>query len=220
MVRMPSPAQPTTLATGGTDVRVRGAGFSLVEILIVLALILLIGTLAVHNVTNLHRLRDERPVGDVLLDAVREARYQAAINKELCWLSYDLEKRAFHVSLDSRAPAPPVPEEQSVFGSSLIEEDEEDEVSQNASALKTFELFVPEDAESPKVGFFAVPPGTGFDGDPEDDSEDLKLTRVPFDPAGFSVPFQVQMDAPWEEYKATVIFDPFSNHILNAEDLE
>ena len=216
---MANPAQLTTLATGGTDVRVRGAGFSLVEILIVLALILLIGTLAVYNVTNLYRLRDERPVGDVLLDAVREARYQAAINKELCWLSYDVEKRAFHVSLGSQVPAPPVPKVQSVFGSSLIEEDE-DEASQNASALKTFELFVPEDAESPKVGFFAVPPGTGFDGDPEDDSEDLKLTRVPFDPAGFSVPFQVQVDAPWEEFKATVIFDPFSNHILNAEDLE
>lgn len=208
---------PTTSVTG-TE-RHRRAGFTLIEILLVLALILLIGTLAVYNVANLSRMQDERPVDEVLLNAVREARYQAAINKELCWLSYDSGKGAFHISIDSGSSAPLIPEAESVFVA-LTKAEEEEQAISVSSALKIFELFIPEDEEPPKVEFFAVPPGTGFDGDPEDGPEDLKLSRVPFDPAGFSVPFQVKVDAPAEEFRATVVFDPFSNHILNAEELK
>jgi prepilin-type N-terminal cleavage/methylation domain-containing protein len=221
MVRMVRPVRPTISATG-TDLP-RCAGFTLIEILLVLALILLIGTLAVYNVANLSRMRDERPVDEVLLNAVREARYQAAINKELCWLSYDSEKGIFHVSMDRRASAPVTLEADSVFVALTKDEKEEKAKEQGVPAssdLKSFELFISEDEEPPKVEFFAIPPGTGFDGDPKDGPEDLKLFRVPFDPAGFSVPFQVKVDAPSEEFRATVVFDPFSNHILNGKDLK
>ena len=212
---------PMTSATGIK--RSRRTGFTLIEILLVLALILLIGTLAVYNVANLSRMKNERPVDEVLLNAVRETRYQAAINKETCWLSYDSEKGIFHVSMDSRASAPITLDADGVFVALTQAEEEEkakEQANMASSNIKSFQLFIPEDEEPPKVEFFAIPPGTGFDGEAEDVPEDLPLARVPFDPAGFSVPFQVKVDALSEEFRATVVFDPFSNHILNGEDLK
>ena len=219
--RTSSPAPATTSATGATKPQQsRAAGFTLIEILIVLALILLIGSLAVYNVANLPRLRDERPVDEVLLNAVREARFQAATTKALCWLSYEAEKATFHVSSGGQSSALPVPSTQSVFGSALVQEGEEQEGAPPSSLIKSFEVYVAEDEDPPKVEFFAVAPGTGLDGEPESDSEDLQLRRVPFDPAGFTVPFQAKVDAGTEGFRATVVFDPFSNHILNGEELK
>ena len=210
----------TTSVTGANESRRLRAGFTLIEILIVLGLILLIGSLAVYNVANLPRMRDERPVDEVLLSAVREARYQAASTKELCWLSYDGEKGTFHVSSGGPATALPAPSTQSVFGSALVEEGEDDEAAPPASALESFPVHVPEEEEPPKVEFFAMPPGTGLDGDPDADPEDMRLHSVPFDPAGFTVPFQVKVDAGMDGFRGTVVFDPFSNHILNGEELK
>jgi len=185
----------------------------LIEVLLTLALILILGSLVVYNVGNLHRMRDERPLEEVLLNAVREARYQAAFNKEVCWLSYDVETSTFRISIDSQAPIPALPSERSAFTATVEEEE------QPMPALATLEVFVREEEESPKVEFLAVPPGKGFDGGPDDEPEDFKLTRVPFDPAGFSVPFTVKLDFPQEELRKTVAFDPFSNHVLDPEDV-
>ena len=210
----------TTSATGAIDPRRSRAGFTLIEILLVIGLILLIGSLAIYNVANLTRMRDDRPVEEVLLTAVREARYQASTTKELCWLSYDGEKGTFHILSGGPATALPEPSTQSVFGSALVEDGEEEESSVSASALESFQVYVVEDEDPPEVKFFAIPPGTGLDGESETDPEDLQLRRVPFDPAGFTVPFQVKVDAGTDDFRGTVIFDPFSNHILNEEDLK
>ena len=186
----------------------------MIEVLLTLALILILGSLVVYNVGNLHRMRDERPLEEVLLNAVREARYQAAFNKEICWLSYDMEKATFRISMDSQAPLPTLPSERSAFTAKIEEEEKP------MPSLATMEVFVREEEELPKVEFLAVPPGKGFDSGPDDDPEDFKLTRVPFDPAGFSVPFVVKLNFPQEELRTTVASDPFSNHILNPEDAQ
>ena len=142
----------TTSATGAIDPRRSRAGFTLIEILLVIGLILLIGSLAIYNVANLTRMRDDRSVEEVLLTAVREARYQASTTKELCWLSYDGEKGTFHISSGGPATALPEPSTQSVFGS-LVEDGEEEESAVSASALESFQVYVVEDEDPQKLSF-------------------------------------------------------------------
>lgn len=202
----------------------RSRGFTLVEILITFVLIGLISTFVIYSGANIHRLKNEPPLERVLMDAVREARYQAAITKEVSWLSYDSETGTFHISLESKAPIPAVPDQSfGAFRPSVVTaKPEEEEKVIPESTVSHYKIFVPEDGDVPKIEFFAIPPGMGYDGDSEDDPEDIPLNRVPFDPGGFSVPFIVKVEA--EDFglrgRGSIRFDPFSNHILESEGLE
>jgi len=204
----------------------RSSGFTLIEIILVMALVGIVGTLVVLNVPSIIRLQDQPPIHRVMVDAVREARFQAAVTKEVCWLTYDSETGIFHVSLDSKAPSQPVPDDPfGTFGtlkSSVMEAtSDEEKTTIPPSAIKSYQVYFPEDGEVPKVEFFAIPPGMGYDGDSEDDPEDIPLSRVPFDPAGFSVPFMVKVEDPNAGIRdAFMIFDPFSNHVLESEGFE
>lgn len=67
-------------------------GFTLIELIIVIALIALTGGLIVINAQAILRGLGEEPVERIFQKAVREGRYQAAFLKESAFLSYDEEK--------------------------------------------------------------------------------------------------------------------------------
>lgn len=70
----------------------------MLEMLIVLGLIAVLTGLVVANTDSMLKGLGEEPLPDVLKRAVREARYQAAKNKTVAYLSYDEEKAAFVIS--------------------------------------------------------------------------------------------------------------------------
>ncbi len=72
-------------------------GFSLIEIIIAIALIALITGLFVANMPGLTDGLGARPLEDILQKSVRDARYQAALNKERVSLVFDPERSAFIV---------------------------------------------------------------------------------------------------------------------------
>jgi len=84
----------TTLATGSKGAR----GFSLIEIIIVVALIALIGGLVAINAQSILRGLGEEPVEVILQKAVREARFQAAYLKDSVRLAWDEEEAAFRIT--------------------------------------------------------------------------------------------------------------------------
>lgn len=72
-------------------------GFSLIELIIVIALVALVGSLVVINAQAILRGLGEEPVDRILQKAVREARFQAAYLKEPVRLRFDEESRAFEI---------------------------------------------------------------------------------------------------------------------------
>lgn len=72
-------------------------GFSLIEIIIAIALLALVTGLFVTNMPGLTGGIGNRPLEDILQKSVRDARYQAALNKERVSLSFDAEQSAFLV---------------------------------------------------------------------------------------------------------------------------
>lgn len=73
-------------------------GFSLIEIIIVVALIALIGGLMAINAQSILRGLGEEPVEDLLRKAVREARFQAAYLKDSARLAWDEEESSFRIT--------------------------------------------------------------------------------------------------------------------------
>lgn len=72
-------------------------GFTLIELIIVIALIALVGSLVVVNAQGILRGLGEEPVERVLQKAIREARFHAASLKEETFLQYDAETGRLHV---------------------------------------------------------------------------------------------------------------------------
>lgn len=79
------------------NLRSGARGFTLVEMLLVLALLALLGGLVVTNIDGLMSGLGEKPLPEILRDAVREARFQAAFTKEPAFLVYDEESSALRV---------------------------------------------------------------------------------------------------------------------------
>lgn len=82
---------------GRTHTR-RRAAFSLVEILVVIALIGLLAAVVAMNVTSMAGGLGPRPLPEILKRAVRDARFEAAFHKEVVTLRFDQEAGAFIVS--------------------------------------------------------------------------------------------------------------------------
>ncbi len=76
-------------------------GFTLIELIIVIALIALVGGLVVINAQAILRGLGQEPVERVLQKSVREARYQAASLKESVYLSFDEEESALEVTSET-----------------------------------------------------------------------------------------------------------------------
>jgi prepilin-type N-terminal cleavage/methylation domain-containing protein len=64
-------------------------GFTLIELVIVIALIALVGSLVVVNAEGMLRGLGKEPIDRMFQKAVREARFQAASIKESAYLMYD-----------------------------------------------------------------------------------------------------------------------------------
>ncbi len=77
--------------------RIVDQGFTLVEMLLVLALLALLGGLVVTNIDGLLSGLGQKPLPEILRDAVREARFQAAFTKEPVFLVYDEESAALRL---------------------------------------------------------------------------------------------------------------------------
>ncbi|MEX0331346.1 MAG: type II secretion system protein [Puniceicoccaceae bacterium] len=73
-------------------------GFTLIELILVIALIALVGGLMVVNGQAILKGLGEEPVDRILQNAVREARYQAASLKEQAFLYYDEENGFLRVN--------------------------------------------------------------------------------------------------------------------------
>ncbi|MGC9449886.1 MAG: prepilin-type N-terminal cleavage/methylation domain-containing protein [Oceanipulchritudo sp.] len=76
-------------------------GFTLIELIIVIALIALIGGLVAVNAQAILRGLGEEPVDRILRKAVREARYQAASLKSPVQLAYDRESASLVLFSDT-----------------------------------------------------------------------------------------------------------------------
>lgn len=86
----------------GTILRARSGlrptrGFSLLELLVAIALIGMIAATFIVSIPGLMDGLGSRPLPEILQKSVREARYQAALRKELVTLSFDNEAGAFVV---------------------------------------------------------------------------------------------------------------------------
>lgn len=73
------------------------AGFTLIELIIVIGLIALVGGLVITSVGGILSGLGERPIPEILRMAVREARYQAAYQKDTTFLRYDADSHVFRV---------------------------------------------------------------------------------------------------------------------------
>ncbi len=76
----------------------RMSGFTLIELIIVIGLMTLLAGLVVVNVTPIFEGLGAPPIERTLKQAVREARYQAALEKEATFLRFDREASAFIIT--------------------------------------------------------------------------------------------------------------------------
>lgn len=75
----------------------RRSGFSLLEILVVLAMITLLATLSVINLSTVYDSADTVPAEEMLQMAVKESRYQAMRKKDIVYLTYNSKTSTFEV---------------------------------------------------------------------------------------------------------------------------
>ncbi len=73
-------------------------GFTIIEVVMVLGLLAMISGLVIINANAIFRGFEERPLPDILRKVVRDARFQAAKNREPVFLDFDVEKSEFHIS--------------------------------------------------------------------------------------------------------------------------
>jgi len=140
-----------------------GKAFSLIEILLVVALIGLVGGLVAINVNAIFAGLGERPLPEVFRFAVREARYIAARDKEPITLRFDAQRSAFIISDDSNA-------EQSVFETGYLPEE-----------------------NAVKVDFYQILPDVGINSGNILVSARYKISRIVFHPDRSSTPFEVEL---------------------------
>jgi prepilin-type N-terminal cleavage/methylation domain-containing protein len=82
---------PMTLETGATKLRSGVGGFTLIEILLVIALIAVASTLVIVNFAAFVERGASRAPEEVLRSAIREARFTAAADRVVTELRYDDE---------------------------------------------------------------------------------------------------------------------------------
>lgn len=75
----------------------------MIEILLILALIATVSSLVILNANSLLAGLGSRPLPELLRQSVREARFQAAYNKEIAILRFDHEQGAFIISTGTQA---------------------------------------------------------------------------------------------------------------------
>ncbi len=167
--------------------------FSLIEILLVLALLSVLAGVVAGNLGAFVRGANFEPPQRVLKKAVLDAVYYSSERKRATYLSYFEENASFIVS--------------DAMGETLAEhrvyQDLNNEILKDGSNI-------------PKVTFLAVGPLSGLDGDDTKyDKEELLLPRVLFH-SGSSIPFQSTLE--FGEQETEMYFDPFSGYAIKSEE--
>ena len=138
-------------------------GFTLLEVLLAIAVIALVSGLAVFNADAVFSGFDDKPLPGILKKAVREARLLAAASKETVFLSFNAESSRFSI------------------------------VSHNGGILESFPTgYDPED-ESVEIRMYQILPGTGFTFSRGIATETRLVQRVGFHPDRSSTPFEVHL---------------------------
>ncbi len=152
-------------------VRRSRAGFTLLEIVVVLAIIGLVSTVALMNFDGLFGGFGQRPPEDVLHTAVRQARYEAAMRMCRTFLTFDEERNAFVL------------------------------VDQNGENCGIFSLGDKEKFGRFEIEFIPVLPTETVHGKDDDEPSKYPVERLSFDPNGCALPVVVHIrggDAPQE----------------------
>ncbi len=167
--------------------------FSLIEILLVLALVAILAGLVAGNLGAFIQGSNFEPPDRVLKRAVLDAVYYSSERKRPTYLTY-LEKNATFLVMDS--------------------------MGEKLASHKVYQKIDQELASStgliPEVQFSAIAPLSGVEGGESlYDEEQLKLSRVNFH-FGSSLPFltTIQFRGNKKEYN----FDPFSGYVLKKDE--
>ncbi len=157
------------------------SGFTMVEIVMVIALIALAATLVVVNVDTLFDNADTVPTEELLFLAVREARYRAALEKETVYLRYDIPSVSFEITRENGAVLAQIPTDHNLRDDPL------------------------------EVVFFTVLPGQGRSTTSylNYEPELSPMSRVPFSPLLVSPHFIAQLN--FRGIAPAFRFDPFSS---------
>lgn len=139
-------------------------GFSLVEILIVLALITVIGGLFVTNLDSIFDGLGDPPPPELLHKAVREARFEAASTKGTVYLSYDSESGKYKLS------------------------------GQDGESIAELNSGLDTEYSSDQIEFFQILPEKGLSSLNAGDGERVRIASVRFNPDRSSTPFVAKME--------------------------
>lgn len=91
-------------ATGKSRFRQIGrAGFSLIEILLVLAIAAVLSGVVVLSAEALMKPPEDRPIDEQVKRVVREARFRAAESKQMAYMTFDEEASMFVIQAESGA---------------------------------------------------------------------------------------------------------------------
>ena len=171
----------------------RNRAFSLIEVLLVLALVAVLVGIVAGNAGAFIKGSNFEPPDRVLKKAVLDAVYHASESKRAAYLSYFDENATFLLT--------------NSFGEIL---------SEHRVYKKLDKDFKEDESLLPKVTFLAIGPLAGDDGGNSIyDDQDLALKRVFFH-SGCSVPFSVVID--FRDKKQVMDFDPFSGYVLKSRE--
>ena len=175
----------------------RRRGFTIVEILLVLALLAIIAGMVGSGAVGMIDAAKMEPPDRVLKRAVLDAVYHASERKAPAFLRYD-EARATFLVTDAGGA---VLAEHAIYKDMPSGEDENDEW---------------DELDLPRVSFLAEGPLSGEGGGATNlEDEQLVLTRIPFQ-SGVSPPFQAKITLANKEQ--VLRFDPFSGFVVVNED--
>jgi prepilin-type N-terminal cleavage/methylation domain-containing protein len=164
-------------------------GFTLVEVLLVLALVGVIAGLVAGNVGAFIKGAQFEPPDRVLKKAILDAIYESSESKRANYLSFETKSSSFRVTNRSGTE---------IHSHSIYKGELDD------------------GKEVPKVIFKAIGPESGPGGGSTIyDEEELILTRIPIH-YGSSVPFEVEID--FKDQLSRHRFDPFSGFVLKNID--
>ncbi len=143
--------------------RRRRQGFTLIEIVLAIGLLVMLAGLVVINADAMLAGLGERPLPETLRKAVREARFLAAYNKEPVYLSYNRESGAFLIT------------------------------GAGKNVLASFPTSLAGDDFGAGVEFYQILPGRGLEVPEIWNCERRETSRVCFFPDRSSTPFEVDL---------------------------